>query len=489
MRSSVLVDGERSREFNIDQGVKQGAILSPLLYSLFVNDVAKDLEEQGLGVRHEGKWAGIMLYADDIVLLANDGPELQKMIDVLVNFSHKWRYHLHPDKSEVMVIGTAPKKRTWKLNGTDMKTVTSFKYLGVDIQRTGNWNELFKRMIRRAHHRTDMLVGMGMRAHTYSVETAAHLWQALVAPLLEYGAAVCEPTSKVVTAVETEQARAAKTILGCEAKTAGEAVRGELGWLSMRARRVIHKLRFFRHLATMDKKRIVYHIFRTRYDATMRGDAVGWCGETRDLLGTHGLGEWWHTYNWRGFPSKSKWDELVAAAVLSREEDRRNAAMHDRSSLEWYRTHNTTLEMANHLKGDVWGSKGTVLRTQLRCGMHNLRVCTGKRERPRLDDRSLRTCLTCNTKAVEDIPHFLLDCGAIESSRRRMWADIRAWFAENDADNLATVMSLPPTYGVTFLLGGNVGLPLHHAVNRIVQAGVLEMMEHRRTIQTPSVRG
>jgi hypothetical protein len=480
MRSHVLVDGEATRDFRIHQGVKQGCILSPLLYSLFVNDAARELEAAGLGVRYKGRWCGIMLYADDIVLLANDGAELQKMIDILVKFSQKWRYHMHPEKSEVMVIGVAPKKRTWTLNGKAMKTVTSFKYLGVDIQRNGNWNELFKRLIRRAHHRTDMLVGMGMRAHVYSVETAAHLWHSLVAPLLEYGAAICEPTSKYIESVETEQLRAARTILGCQAKTAAAGVRGELGWLSMKARRTVHKLRYFRHLATMDNTRIVHHVFRTRYNETIQGTAHGWCGELRELLKTHGLGEWWRAHNWGGFPSKWKWDQLVSAAVHAREEDNWIDTMYTKPSLTWYRTHNTSLALANYLKGDVWGNSGTVLRTQLRCGMHDLRVCTGLRERPRVEDRGMRTCLVCKRNAIEDVPHFLLDCVALESARKRMWDRIHAWYKLKDNDGLAAVMSLPPSFRVTFLLGGNAGIRTHPAVDRIAQAGVLGMDQLRR---------
>ena len=48
---TVLWDGEQSHPFNIKQGVKQGAVLSPLLYSLFVNDLLVELERSGLGVR------------------------------------------------------------------------------------------------------------------------------------------------------------------------------------------------------------------------------------------------------------------------------------------------------------------------------------------------------------------------------------------------------------------------------------------------------
>ena len=65
MESVVLLDGESSRAFPIEQGVKQGAITSPLLYSIFLSDAAIELESASMGVSFEGRWAGMMVCADD----------------------------------------------------------------------------------------------------------------------------------------------------------------------------------------------------------------------------------------------------------------------------------------------------------------------------------------------------------------------------------------------------------------------------------------
>ena len=47
---SVLWNGKPSRTINISEGVKQGGVLSPLLYSLYVNDLLVELENSGLGL-------------------------------------------------------------------------------------------------------------------------------------------------------------------------------------------------------------------------------------------------------------------------------------------------------------------------------------------------------------------------------------------------------------------------------------------------------
>ena len=71
-----------SERYTIDGGLRQGCILSPSLFSLFLMDLAEELERQGLGIRVRGTWMGACFFADDIVLLAESDNELQNMLDV-----------------------------------------------------------------------------------------------------------------------------------------------------------------------------------------------------------------------------------------------------------------------------------------------------------------------------------------------------------------------------------------------------------------------
>ena len=47
-RSVVLLDGECSEAFDVQQGVAQGCILSPILFSVFINGLLKEVEQAGL---------------------------------------------------------------------------------------------------------------------------------------------------------------------------------------------------------------------------------------------------------------------------------------------------------------------------------------------------------------------------------------------------------------------------------------------------------
>ena len=83
-RSMVLLEGEKSDSFNVEQGVAQGCSLSPILFSVFINDLLKEVEQAELGIQlSSGKTIGGMLFADDFVGVSDSKEILQKLIEVV----------------------------------------------------------------------------------------------------------------------------------------------------------------------------------------------------------------------------------------------------------------------------------------------------------------------------------------------------------------------------------------------------------------------
>ena len=90
-RSAVLLEGEKSDSFNVEQGVAQGCSLSPILFSVCINDLLKEVQQSELGIQlSSGKAFGGMLFADDFVGVSDSKESLQKLIDVVYSYCSKW---------------------------------------------------------------------------------------------------------------------------------------------------------------------------------------------------------------------------------------------------------------------------------------------------------------------------------------------------------------------------------------------------------------
>ncbi len=83
VKAVVKENGSVMTEDVIEQmvGLRQGCILSPCLFSLFIADLPRDLEGAGTtGVKLYDVWIRILLYADDGALLAASVSDLQAML-------------------------------------------------------------------------------------------------------------------------------------------------------------------------------------------------------------------------------------------------------------------------------------------------------------------------------------------------------------------------------------------------------------------------
>ena len=133
---AVLQCGNHSRSFPTLQGIRQGAILSPLIYCIFVDNLLNTLEHSGLGARIGEVFCGSPMYADDLALVASSPEELQAMLDIVSHNASQWRYQLNCSKSVILVLGESPSSRApaksnrqWLLAGQQLQEVDKHHHL------------------------------------------------------------------------------------------------------------------------------------------------------------------------------------------------------------------------------------------------------------------------------------------------------------------------------------------------------------------------
>ena len=98
-RSIVLLEGEKSYSFNVEQGMAKGCSLSPILFSVFINDLLKEVEQAELGIQLSSGKTVTGMFADDFVGVSDSKDSLQKLIDVVYSYCSKWRLRANVSKS------------------------------------------------------------------------------------------------------------------------------------------------------------------------------------------------------------------------------------------------------------------------------------------------------------------------------------------------------------------------------------------------------
>ena len=137
-KCSALVrwNGVFSSAFNIPCGVRQGGVLSPVLFNIYVNDIIDNLSSSQLGCSICNMYVGCVMYADDLLLMSASLTILQKMIDICVAEACYLDMKFNATKSMVMRIGQGFRRvcNNVNLDGRNLLFVDKVRYLGIFIK-------------------------------------------------------------------------------------------------------------------------------------------------------------------------------------------------------------------------------------------------------------------------------------------------------------------------------------------------------------------
>jgi hypothetical protein len=94
-----------SKDFKITSGIRQGGILSPNLFALYVEDILAKLNVSGLGCYIRNVCFNALMYADDLVLLSISITDLQMLLNLCVEEFSKIKMEINIKKSECLRVG------------------------------------------------------------------------------------------------------------------------------------------------------------------------------------------------------------------------------------------------------------------------------------------------------------------------------------------------------------------------------------------------
>nr|ADI61821.1 endonuclease-reverse transcriptase [Bombyx mori] len=185
-QGTVRVDYTMSNRFNFRRGVRQGCILSPILFNIYGEYIMrKTLENWDGGITIGGVKVTNLRYADDTTLLATTEAEMTELLNRMEHIGLEMGLALNRSKTKIMVVDRTKKL---ELSGTlNLELVDNFIYLGSNINNTGSSELEVRRRIGMAKGAMTQL-GKIWKDHNITQKTKTKLVLTLVFSIFIYGA-------------------------------------------------------------------------------------------------------------------------------------------------------------------------------------------------------------------------------------------------------------------------------------------------------------
>jgi Reverse transcriptase (RNA-dependent DNA polymerase) len=156
---------ELSAKFGIGNGTRQGSLLSPFLFNVYIADLLRHINNSGIGCNVGGKMINVLAYADDLVLLAPTWAGLQSLLHILDSYSVCLDMSINIKKTVCMIYKPICRNKIlncefpkFQLHNYALLFVNSFRYLGHIIENCASDNDDIEREIRNLFIRTNVLI-------------------------------------------------------------------------------------------------------------------------------------------------------------------------------------------------------------------------------------------------------------------------------------------------------------------------------------------
>ena len=177
-----------SQNVQLNSGVRQGGILSPLLFSIYVDSVLKYLENSKLGCFVNYQCYNSFMYADDLILLSTSVTDLQLMFNLCSAVFSMLDLPINVNKSHCMRVGARfdTSCANITLCNEPIQWVDSIKFLGVILEKGKKLKFNWDASRRNFYSSVNSILGK-LGVNNDSTDVLFHLVKSKAVPYLTYG--------------------------------------------------------------------------------------------------------------------------------------------------------------------------------------------------------------------------------------------------------------------------------------------------------------
>ena len=410
VKTAVRIGSKITDYFDCISGVRQGCVLSPLLFSIFLSELQVELMNcgsKGIDIFADDLGVFLLMYADDIVLLSDSVVDLQKKILCLENYCKKWGLTVNMDKTKVVVFkngGFVKSTEKWYYGNTKISVESCYTYLGVIFSTTLNWAKCVENLSGKALRAMAAIRKLYFRLQGIPTATLFRIFDSKVKPILLYGSEIWG--LQRYDAIEQVHIKVCKLVLGVGRDVKNNVALGECGRFPIYIDCYVRVIKFWLRLLSMPDNRYP----KQCYNMLKMHDQSGrhnWVTRVKTLLCSHGFGCVWEMQNVGN-----------VACFLSMFKQRLADSFHQ----EWHDSLSTNPDYCTYHPQIVRASYIDHLSAReyrralclLRCNRLPLNAVT-YRTQPIRDP----FCKQCDSQCIEDLCHFMLICPKYASLRKK----------------------------------------------------------------------
>ena len=325
VKSCVSVNGERSDFFSCNIGVRQGENLSPLLFSIFLNDLEEFLCQHGNinGVscasdnENDALYTFlkvfVLLYADDTVIIAESAEDLQNALTAYASYCETWKLLVNSSKTKIVIFSRGRYQNfNFILNNESIEIVKEYKYLGVLFSRSGSFLAAKKHIAAQATRAMFCLLKKA-RLLLLPIDIQIEMFEKTVKPILLYGCEVIGTGN--INVLEQVQLKFLKLILNLKKSTPNCMVYGETGVMPLKVdvhARIVSYWTKLIYPTTNNLSSKLYAIALSHFRHSI-GTKFSWLENVKNILISCGFSGFWdmHTFPNRNWLIKATKQKLV----------------------------------------------------------------------------------------------------------------------------------------------------------------------------------
>ncbi|KAG1582842.1 hypothetical protein G6F48_008896 [Rhizopus delemar] len=215
----VILSNHKSSRFPPKTSILQGSVLSPYLYSVYINSLPNFLRPAPLIDTDFNDplivtpKLNCLLYADDVVLIA-DADSMQSLLSKCEEHSLSLGYRWNPKKH--VIVDPSPTRQKYYLYNSELPNTDYFPYLGVPIKPGGivDNSALLQQNINKALGTIRQLITLVVHKNGLNYLLSARFYAQIVRPKLEYGLAITTFNLREVQSLENRQNHCIHQIFG-----------------------------------------------------------------------------------------------------------------------------------------------------------------------------------------------------------------------------------------------------------------------------------